>query len=83
MHITMETAVRKQLLEPFLSLIKICTGFTIDIIWMNTKARRALHKDVRSRASKSYLKAELCFHRYVHFACIPIYVFSFSPQAVC
>ena len=32
---------------------------------------------VRSRASKSYLKAELCLHRYVHFVCVPIHVFSF------
>ena len=31
----------------------------------------------RSRVSKSCLKAELCFHHYVYFACVPIYVFSF------
>ena len=24
---------------------------------------------------KAVLKAELCFHRYVHFSCVPIYVF--------
>ena len=29
----------------------------------------------RSRVSRSHLKVELCFHRYVHFACVPIYVF--------
>ena len=29
----------------------------------------------RNRVSKSRLKAELCFHRYVHFACVPIYIF--------
>ena len=28
----------------------------------------------RSRVSKCRLKAELCFHRYVHFACVPIYI---------
>ena len=31
----------------------------------------------RSRVSISRLKAELCFHRYVHFACVPIYGFGF------
>ena len=31
----------------------------------------------RGRVSKSRLKAELCFHRFVHFACFPIYVFGF------
>ena len=31
----------------------------------------------RNRVSKSRLKAELCFHRYVHFACVPIYIFYF------
>ena len=30
---------------------------------------------VRSRVSKSRLKVELCFHRYVHFASVPILVF--------
>ena len=24
---------------------------------------------------KAVLKVELCFHRYVHFACVPIYIF--------
>ena len=24
---------------------------------------------------KDVLKAELCFHRYVHFTCVPIYIF--------
>ena len=24
---------------------------------------------------KAVLKAELCFHRYVHFACVPIYIY--------
>ena len=27
----------------------------------------------QSRVSKSCLKAELCFHRFVSFACVPIY----------
>ena len=30
------------------------------------------------RESKSCLKAELCFHRYVYFACVPIYIFGFQ-----
>ena len=30
----------------------------------------------RSRTSKSYLMAELCFQRFVHFGCVPIYIFS-------
>ena len=28
----------------------------------------------RNRVSKSRLKAELCFHRYIHFACVLIYI---------
>ena len=24
---------------------------------------------------KAVLKAELCFYRYVHFACVPVYIF--------
>ena len=31
----------------------------------------------RSRVSESCLKAELCFHRYVHFVCVPTYFFGF------
>ena len=29
----------------------------------------------RSRVSKTCLKAELCFHRYVHFPCVPRYIY--------
>ena len=29
----------------------------------------------RTEFQKAVLKAELCFHRYVHFACVPIYIF--------
>ena len=29
----------------------------------------------RTEIQKAVLKAELCFHRYVHFACVPIYIF--------
>ena len=28
----------------------------------------------RNKVSKAVLKAKLCFHRYVHFACVPIYI---------
>ena len=31
----------------------------------------------RSRVFQSRLRAELCFHRYVHFSCAPIYIFGF------
>ena len=31
----------------------------------------------RNRVSKSCLMAELCFHCFVHFDCVPIYIFSF------
>ena len=31
----------------------------------------------RSRVSKSCLMAELRFHRFIHFDCVPIYVFAF------
>ena len=27
--------------------------------------------------SKSCVKAELCSHRYVHFSCVPMYIFGF------
>ena len=29
----------------------------------------------RNRVSKNRLKVELCFHHYVHFACVPIYIY--------
>ena len=31
----------------------------------------------RNRVSKSSLMAELCFHRFVHFDCVPTYIFAF------
>ena len=31
----------------------------------------------RNRVSKSWLMAELCFYRFVHFDCVPIYIFDF------
>ena len=31
----------------------------------------------KSRVSKSCLMAELCFHRFVHFYCVPTYIFGF------
>ena len=31
----------------------------------------------RDRVSKICFKAELCYHRYVHFVCVPMYVFGF------
>ena len=31
----------------------------------------------RNRVSKSCLMAELCFHRFVHFDCVPINIFGF------
>ena len=31
----------------------------------------------RNRISKSYLMADVYFHRFVHFGCVVIYVFSF------
>ena len=36
----------------------------------------------RNRVSKSFLMAEFCFHGFVHFDCVPIYIW-LSPQAVC
>ena len=30
-----------------------------------------------SRVSKSCLMADLCFHHFVHFDCVPIYIFGF------
>ena len=37
---------------------------------------------VRSRVSKSCLKAELCFHRYVHFSYVPIMFSAFTITSV-
>ena len=31
----------------------------------------------RNRVSKRCLMAELCFHRFVDFDCVPIYIFGF------
>ena len=31
----------------------------------------------RNRVSKSCLMAEICFHRFVHFDCVPVYIFGF------
>ena len=31
----------------------------------------------RNRVSKSWLIAELCFYRFVHFDCVPMYIFAF------
>ena len=36
----------------------------------------------RNRVSKSFLMAEFCFHGFLHFDCVPIYIW-LSPQAVC
>ena len=33
-----------------------------------------------SRVSKSRLKAELCFYRYVHFSSVPMYNFGFHQE---
>ena len=30
---------------------------------------------VRNRVSKSFLMAELCFHRFVHFECVILYIY--------
>ena len=34
----------------------------------------------KSRVCKSCLKADFCFHRYVHFSCVLIYIFSFDQK---
>ena len=52
----------KQLFETLFLAIKKCAGFTTDL-WRGTEFQKAV------------LKAKLCFHRYVHFACVPIYIF--------
>ena len=40
-----------------------------------TQLLLALMSPLRTKREflKAVLKAELCFHRYVHFACVPIY----------
>ena len=37
---------------------------------------------VSSRASKNSIMDELCCHHFVHFGCVPIYIFD-PPQALC
>ena len=47
-------------------------------IYMHIYVHICMHIFIgRSRVSKSRLEAELCFHRYMHFFCVPIYIFGF------
>ena len=112
MHKAMEqSSAIKQLLETLFFAIKMCTDFTIDVIYMNTMCAVSKRKGqntsatalrwfasatadivfihipsmvkpvhtfmTRNRVFKSCLMVELCFHRFAHFDCVPIYIFRF------
>ena len=61
-------------------LLLLCLGLLVHtLVFMHiTSAVLPLYiLMTKSRVSKSRLKAELCFNRYVYFACVPIYTYIF------
>ena len=70
----------------------ICMNICMNVIWFASdtahivfihipSAVKPVHIFmVRNRVSKSHLMAQLCFHRFVHFDCVPIYIFGFHPK---
>ena len=58
-------------------LVRVLWMKIITVLWFCLSIYIVHTFMARGRVSKSCLKAEPCFYRYVHFACVPIYVFSF------
>ena len=51
-----------------------------EVLLIASTLRVVKAKKIYRSTIKSCLMAELCFHRFVHFDCVPIYIFGFHQK---